>query len=122
MKSTILVIALLAAACHSTALNPESSQAKHSTETQFALDQILREIDAGRDPVGVMDSPPLSDEDAVAGLLAMGLKGTTDDPPLVIARDGFLFCSWNPLESPFWGQRGYAVRQQTGEVYAWSLW
>ncbi len=121
MKTAIFAIALFMAACHSTVPNPDNSQA-NNTETQFALEQILREINAGKSSVGVLDSSPLSGDDAVAGLLAMGLEGTTDHPPSVIEHDGFIVCSWSPLGSPFWGQRGYAVKQQTGEVYPWSLW
>jgi len=122
MRTPFVLAALLAVTNCSTVPDADQGQATFSPEIRFALDQIRREINAGKTPVGVLDSAPLSADNALEGLLAMSLKGTTDAAPAVIEDGGYLFCCWQPLEEPYWGQRGYAVKQQTGEVYEWSLW
>ena len=113
MRGLILALALFSMAC---------SSADSGSEAQFAREQIVREIDAGGPPVGVLTTAPVSVEDALPGLRALDLDGVTDGAMAVTEYEGFLLCSWESIEDAFWGQRGYAIRQETGEVYQWSLW
>jgi hypothetical protein len=122
MKTCLLVIALSVSSCGEAGRLPEVEQPPRDADTKLALNQILREIQAGKTPVGRLDLPPSSAKEAIAGLLAMGVGGYGVNAPSVVAHEGFWICSFAPLERPYWGQRGHAVSQQTGDVYAWSLW
>jgi hypothetical protein len=116
------VLALSLPSCGAVRESTEIEQPLLSADTRFALDQIVREIRAARDPVGRLDAPPTSAEEALAGLTAMSLGGDAEGTPSAVQHEGYWICSIAPLDRPYWGQRGHAVERTTGDVYAWSLW
>lgn len=128
MKFCSLLLAVLAVGCRSAEpdrqgdpVNP-ADPAPLGTEAREAFDLILYEINAGKDPVGHLSPIPRTTGEAVAGVQDMDLAGTSEEPPSVVEYNGFFVCSWAPLDSPLWGQSGYAVHGETGAVYRWSLW
>ncbi len=98
----------------------DEGAAAPSPDKQFAVDHILQGL-AKTSTEHRVDPTPTTEEEAVAGVVALGLqaKGTELS---VVDQEEFWIVSVQKLDDPFWGQNGHAVRKATGEVYSWSLW